>query len=375
MKFYLKFILVATAFSAQLSFAGKGSFFFDESFVGNLPEDIFTSVSNEWLNVEDFTKFQVAFNYSTDKKKYSLLPTVNEQVHALFNEANKRRHYACIPTRMNNPAIIEFVQNCSKLTSLSLVFCNQLQDDFIIELSQYCSNLTLLDLSNCSSLTDFSIKEIIKNSSKHLRSLTLSNCNIKDDLLVMISECCSNFILLDLSHCPLITDFGVKEIIKYSSRCLKHLILSNYRITDASLVMISQYCSNFTFLDLSHCLLITDFGVKKTIEHSSKYLRSLILKNCKIEDDSLVMISRHCPFLSYLDVSNSNVTNNSVFLVMDKCSNLTFLNLCYCDLTEDKPLSDVYFRNPRPYPKLELCLKDSLGFPVTEPYKSKKNLI
>jgi hypothetical protein len=134
-----------------------------------------------------------------------------------------------------------------------------------------------------------------------------------------------------------------------SIRCprIRHLILTNLKITDRSLLRIADCCPDLVELDLS-CYItqsrLTDIGLGMIFEKCQK-LEKLVLTGCSnITDEAFrvlgttamatMMMTTPCSSwsrLKYLDVSGCfHIADATVLLILNYCSELVTLDISYC---------------------------------------------
>lgn len=101
----------------------------------------------------------------------------------------------------------EFVNLCN----LSLMYCINIGDLSVIRISEKLNKLTTLNLSYLRSITDTSILQLV-DGCPHFLHLYLSNFNITDISLVRLSERISNLVTSDVSSCKKITDVGLSKL-------------------------------------------------------------------------------------------------------------------------------------------------------------------
>jgi hypothetical protein len=163
---------------------------------------------------------------------------------------------------------------------------------------------------------------IDKHCSSGLQSLSLTNCNITDNPLIIIFEQCSHIISLKLHYCHRISD---TSIISLSHHCtgLQSLNLTVSQITDASIISISTHCTGLQSLNLDQCHQITDASIVSISTHCT-VLQSLDLDCFHIlTDASVLSISSHCSGLQALHLNRCyQITDASIISISTHCVGL-----------------------------------------------------
>jgi F-box/leucine-rich repeat protein 2/20 len=158
----------------------------------------------------------------------------------------------------NFVSLVEFGGH-SQLKSLYLGENSCLSDESIIMFASVFPNLELLDL-NSFNHTSEGICQVLRKCSK-IRHLNLAR---------------SKVILLGLN-------FVVPN--------LEVLNLSDTKVDDETLYLISKYCCGLFELFLGHCYCFSENGVKHVVENCTK-LRKIMVPHC-LSDKNRKLFSRH----------------------------------------------------------------------------------
>eukprot|EP00026_Physarum_polycephalum_P001997 Phypoly_transcript_02001.p1 GENE.Phypoly_transcript_02001~~Phypoly_transcript_02001.p1 ORF type:complete len:648 (-),score=51.44 Phypoly_transcript_02001:294-2237(-) len=201
-----------------------------------------------------------------------------------------------------------------KLTSIYGRNNITLPDELYIKILQHLRNQGLLSTST---LASFLIPKI--------HSINFTSCvQINDQCIETIAKICPGIQNLVLSKCPMITDHGI-QVIAHACLGLKLLHISKcYQITDKA------------FADPCILALLDDVCTKDT-ENKPKTkpfsnLIELDVSGTKITDETIVFISDCCTELKLLDVSDCNITIKSINVVEEKLSGLKVLRVSGCHM-------------------------------------------
>lgn len=122
---------------------------------------------------------------------------------------------------------------------------------------------------------------------------------------------------ISLGDCPQITDRGV-EYIATNCKLLRHCEFFQTNITDSTLWILAKYCTNLHYIDLSKCPKITDYGVKELVTHAT-HLRYINLSwNPKIKDLAFQAILRHCTTIVRIKLDGTSITRIPASIIKRK---------------------------------------------------------
>lgn len=242
-----------------------------------------------------------------------------------------------------------------RITHLNLNCCSLIQDDFILELCKVTPYLTHLDISSCFHLTDLSVHALSKYM-KSLRCLRLAWCKEITDLGLLGLEGAGH--TQDTHHeqgehgnCRCTRSYSNNTIFKKPSTGQKDHKLSVSEIEDMLKVKQERYkinnISGLKHLDLSACPKLTDFGIKETIRFQE--LRSLSLNMVHgITDSSIISIATHNPSLEELSLSHcTSLTDNGISITASRLKRLTSLDISSCDRLTDRTIHVLHSKCTR----------------------------
>ncbi|KAK2420212.1 F-box/LRR-repeat protein [Trifolium repens] len=218
--------------------------------------------------------------------------------------------------------IFSLLSKCQRLQHLNLCKTDFLNDQHVVELSSFLVDLVFINLSCCRHLTKSalfalarncpSLSEIIMENigskiignfdsllefdvHSQLKALYLGyNSWLSNEIITMYVSIFPNLQLLDLKHCKTLSDEGICQVLRkccmirhlnlaHCSRVkllgmnfvvpkLEVLILSDTKVDNETLYLISKNCSGLMQLQIDHCSGVTKKGVKRMLKNF-KHLR------------------------------------------------------------------------------------------------------
>ena len=142
------------------------------------------------------------------------------------------------------------------LLRLVVGFCLLLTDASIISIAIHCPKLQYLDVSGCEKLTDASLIPISTNCAS-LEILKLSHTTLSNEGLCSIAVHCKKLRKLNVSHCSVWTYLS-NPWTKESWKSIESLDVSNTDVTDLDIRIITENCSRLKSLKADNCLKTTD---------------------------------------------------------------------------------------------------------------------
>ncbi|XP_078000622.1 protein AMN1 homolog [Glandiceps talaboti] len=176
-------------------------------------------------------------------------------------------------------------------------------------------------------LTDDNISKVIHDK---VRELDLSECDMTDDGLLVVSLC-KQLRKVDLNAAKQnrtsISTAGVQYIARgcpilhtvYLRRCLN--------VTDEAIITLAECCRQLMRLNIGGCNQITDLSLAALGRHS-RMLRSINFSRTKVTDDGVVSLVTGCCKQSLVEVHMSHcirLTDESVEAVMECCPRVSIL--------------------------------------------------
>lgn len=120
-----------------------------------------------------------------------------------------------------------------------------------------------------------------------------------------------NFIF---EHCP-----SVKEIIFQSYPSMHH---TDIHIMSQILILISKNCPKLEYLDISLCYGVSDYDIEFAIKNLHNLIHLDISQIWKITNKSILLLSENCLKLKYLDITGTHVKDISP---LKNCHDLEYL--------------------------------------------------
>lgn len=130
---------------------------------------------------------------------------------------NSRRRSAWLPAEqqnITNSCFLSLIPNWGKLRDIQLGGSQFVDDETLRSIAAHCPHISLVNVSRCSNVTNEGILALCV--CPFLFCLNVSYvAGVSDEGLIALSQCSSHRILseLNLSHCIQITDVGVKSLL------------------------------------------------------------------------------------------------------------------------------------------------------------------
>uniref|UniRef100_A0A5B6ZCA3 Putative F-box/LRR-repeat protein 3 n=2 Tax=Davidia involucrata TaxID=16924 RepID=A0A5B6ZCA3_DAVIN len=208
--------------------------------------------------------------------------------------------------KITHVSIAHITNSCTSLTSLRMESCTLVPREAFVLIGQRCHFLEELDLTD-NEIDDEGLKAISRCSK--LSSLKLGIClNINDEGLTHIGMCCSRLIELDLYRSAGITDSSILAIAHGCTGLEMINIAYCKDITDSSLISLSK-CSKLNSFESRGCPLITSLGLA-AIAVGCKHLTKLDIKKCyNINDAGMIPLAHFSQNLRQINLSYTSVTD------------------------------------------------------------------
>ncbi|TYJ29666.1 hypothetical protein E1A91_A06G082500v1 [Gossypium mustelinum] len=250
------------------------------------------------------------------------------------------------------------------LTTLSLTGAYRLSDAGLSALVSSAPALRSVNLSQCSFLTHSAIDILATSLASVLLELFIDDCQSIDAMLVLPSlKKLEHLEVLSVAGLESVTDSFIKEFLIARGDGIKELILMDcWKLTDSSLKIIAETCSNLRALDIGNISKLTDtsFGylasgcrslqslklcrnafsddaIAAFLEMSGEVLKELALNNVgKVGLNTALSLARRSRNLVSLDLSwCRNLTDEALGLIVDSCLSLRVLKLFGCSQITD----------------------------------------
>ncbi|KAF7153052.1 hypothetical protein RHSIM_Rhsim01G0015200 [Rhododendron simsii] len=190
-----------------------------------------------------------------------------------------------------------------------------LPDTVMGDLAQYLYNLTSIDFYGPLGWTSFTFYTLTK-SCPLLEILKMTHTGRQE---------------MDL-FCP---DYSHKN------QHMRHLDISrNMWFTDMMLKNFGQVCPNLQFLDVSGCMRLTNFAIRKVLRRCPAITQLNI--NCLNISDVFGSYSDHCVVkLKTLKAQETQIDDKGMAMIGKRCRNLQYLDIRCCKKVTDKGVMEV----------------------------------
>ncbi|XAR68752.1 hypothetical protein NMG60_11000110 [Bertholletia excelsa] len=224
-------------------------------------------------------------------------------------------------------AFADLFQKLSTLQSIKLDAC-QVACSGLKAIGSYCVSLKEISLSKCVGVTDEGLSSLVINQ-KELRKLDITCCRkITQVSIISITNSCSCLVSLRMESCHLIPK---EAFILLGEHCrfLEELDLTDNEIDDEGLRSISR-CSRLSILKLGICLNITDEGLTHIGMSCSKLSELDLYRASAITDSAILAIARGCPGLEMINIAYCKNITDASLISLSRCSKLNTLESRGC---------------------------------------------
>lgn len=139
-------------------------------------------------------------------------------------------------TDMSKDDFEYILQSCPHIETLSLAFCDQVNDEILKILCNYCCNLKYVNFEGCK-ISDSSLIHLF---GKPIHGLTLSHCNISDEGIIFIANNFKKIISLDVDGIQWITQSSLEVLATLHGEHLAEITLDGADLLDDSIRILSQ---------------------------------------------------------------------------------------------------------------------------------------
>ncbi|OQR93669.1 hypothetical protein ACHHYP_02367 [Achlya hypogyna] len=232
-------------------------------------------------------------------------------------------------------------KHCPALTGIYMSQCERITDLGLRVLAHKC-RLVTVDLSDCRQLGDLALATLAAGCWM-IETFILARCpNVTDVGIAKVAQCCKGLTYIDVSECQHVGEFGDKALTELGKWCgnLKHLDLFGCRhVRDMGLRAIAKGCPRLSTLKLTGCRDVSSVSIQE-LATKCRALQRLSLAGCvKTRNEDLVVLADCCRDLVWLDVSGSpNVSNSGIAALALHCHALQHLNVSDCQHVNDKVL-------------------------------------
>eukprot|EP00249_Psilotum_nudum_P009970 c22257_g1_i2 orf=271-2145(-) len=244
---------------------------------------------------------------------------------------------------LTSAGVVCLAKGCPQITHLNLEGAHCLSDENMAAIANYLRDLCFICLNYCSMLTDATFFSLLEGCT-HLEELYMES-----------------------------TGLGWGTVNVRSMQTCIHLqklkLAWNKPVGDATLRWVGRLCPSLLYLDLSHCLFVSDVGLD-AISHGCPRMKDLCLRGCKkvheickgegfeelehldlegsgVTDWGLQTVGRNCRHLMSLGLQGcSQITDLGLKKLMDDCKDLREISLKGCQGVNIEALAWMVFYRP-----------------------------
>lgn len=268
---------------------------------------------------------------------------------------------------VTDEGIVDLARKVNKLRRIDLSGNHFITDKSLQALSLNCLLLSEVVVRDCDFITQNGISFVMRNSAnlnsisldgigipsidssflesftyaKTLCELHLSNSFISDDLLCLVAEACLPLKKLIIAQCYNFSFVGVSCLL-YRYQFLEHLDLEGANfLNDASMVEMSNFLLNLSFINLSSCSKLTSLTIFALIRNCP------LMEDVRMERTNLgveafmgdLVINRRVKSLKL--GGNNNLSDECLKKAAFCCPSLQVLDISYCPTITEEGIKEV----------------------------------
>lgn len=232
---------------------------------------------------------------------------------------------------LNESDIITLLKNCKNVTELNLRLNNNVGKDSLKALNIYCPELTSIFFGMA--LPGQPFLEFIKNHAK-LKSIYIHHSKLKWDALQEIAKICKDLEVIDLFGCTLVDDLSIRQLTQCTK--LKTIILGNTYVSDDTLIALATHCPDLRQIGMEDLEPPTGKVTKRGIDfiaNHCKHLQKITIPNSvKIDNNTIKAFALNCPALFEIQGLNfqKNITGDAILQLASCCIGIRILGLSEC---------------------------------------------
>jgi len=198
----------------------------------------------------------------------------------------------------------------------------------------------VLDLCGCRAVSNQGLVRGLR-ACPQLQELLLRDCDLVDDVsLRVIAKTCHALRALSVSGCTKVTDRGVSALS--ACRSLQKLGLNRCREVTSSSVAMLAHCKELECLDIGCIAGADDAALKQVIQNCEKLRWLNLAGNAHIGDETLELLTRHCPVLERLVCNGCDlITSKGVVAVCRSGSALQWIHVSGLETVKDTCLRAI----------------------------------
>ena len=148
-------------------------------------------------------------------------------------------------------------------------------------------NIEMLNISWCKKLTTLGLSGLLRHLQHSLTSLTLSASNITGEQMSRFVSSLPSLENLDLSNCKNLSNSGLRDILGLVGSKLQDLDLSDTNISGESLSRLTKPLDQVRQINLSNCKLLTDIGLRELVRVCGANLEVLKLNETLVSGEGV----------------------------------------------------------------------------------------
>jgi F-box/leucine-rich repeat protein 2/20 len=225
---------------------------------------------------------------------------------------------------------------------LNLSGAVDITDVALQSLARVSGKLQLINLQSVSKISEKGIHPVFVNS-RVIQSLNLSGCiGIAGSAFALVGQYCKTLKELNVSRCHQITSWAFTKIFEGCNDLRIFDCSFNLQLMDNELRILGHYSKCLESVNLAECIHVSDIGVA-FIADGCRFLRSINLSRTdlvmKISDISLLSLSDNCHELVFIDLTGcQNVTDTGIAWLFSGCKKLQHLGLSNCRKVTNRAL-------------------------------------
>ncbi|XP_045459134.1 F-box/LRR-repeat protein 14 [Melitaea cinxia] len=239
-----------------------------------------------------------------------------------------------------------FVKNAPVLENLCLSLCPlQFHGGFIKRFYPNIDNV--FENPSESVFTFYFVSQFIQSRADQIKTLVFSNTLIDGAALKNLSEI-QNLKLecLQLNTCDQLTNAGIISLTTHQQTLRELDIGLCTRVTDQSLMYISENLIHLEYLNIQRCRAVTNLGVAELSK--LKKLKRLNISQCELitrEGIEKGICKEENITMQELDINSLNLVQTGVIMISETLTNLRFIDLSFCFNAVTDTSIQVIFKN------------------------------
>ncbi|CAG8483991.1 4646_t:CDS:2 [Scutellospora calospora] len=249
--------------------------------------------------------------------------------------------------KLRDDALTRISERCYNLRSLKLLNLPYITDESVINIINRCNRLEYFAFGDCIGITDRSLRQLANMSYLTTLEILFGN-NIKNETFVLITQGCSRLKNLHVWDCGNLDDSAIIQIAINMNQNLESLILHNpQHITDLSLTHIASRCTNLRHLGLEPYEGVTNNTLIALANNAFKLESIQISLNraSSFSNDGFSLVAQRLIMLSKVTLQYSTplVTDITLSILSIR---LTSLHLYNCNFTDASLIAIAHSRPP-----------------------------